>query len=144
MMLVPRNNSFDLFDDIFEDDFFPRHEFFSRKERNLMKTDIKEKDDKYLLDIDLPGFEKENINISLNNGYLTVEAKVNKNEKKDEHEKFVRKERFYGECSRSYYVGDEIKEEDINAEFKNGILKVEIPKKQLEKKHDEIKQIPIK
>jgi HSP20 family molecular chaperone IbpA len=143
-MLVPRNNSFDLFDDLFEDEFFPRHEVFTRKERNLMRTDIKEKNDKYLLDIDLPGFEKENINISLNNGYLTVEAKVNRNEKKEENEKFVRKERFYGECSRSYYVGDDIKEEDINAEFKNGILKVEIPKKQIENKTKEVKQIPIK
>ena len=81
MMLVPRKNTFDLFDDFFDDEFFPRREFISKKERNLMKTDIKEKKDKYLLDIDLPGFEKENINISLNNGYLIIEAKVNRKEK---------------------------------------------------------------
>ena len=144
MMLVPRNNSFDLFDDFFEDEFFPRDGFFSRKERNLMKTDVKEKKDKYLLDIDLPGFDKNNINISLENGYLNIEAKVDKNKKGEEEGRFVRKERYFGECSRSFYVGDQIKEEDIHAEFKNGILKIELPKKQIEDKSKEIKQIPIK
>lgn len=144
MMLVPRKNSFDLFDDFFEDEFFPRHEFFSRKEKNLMKTDIKEKKDKYLLDIDLPGFDKDNINISLDNGYLNVEAKVNKKEDKEDDEKFVHRERYYGECSRSFYVGEQIKEEDIHAEFKNGILKIELPKKQIEDKSKQVKQIPIK
>jgi HSP20 family molecular chaperone IbpA len=141
-MLVPRNNSFDLFDEFFEDDFFPRQTF--KKERNLMKTDIKEMKDKYQLDIDLPGFDKDNINISLDNGYLNIEAKVNKEENKNDEEKFVRKERFYGECSRSFYVGEDIKEEDIHAEFKNGILKIELPKKQIENKTKEVKQIPIK
>ena len=144
MMLVPRNNSFDLFDEFFEDDFFPRQAFLNKKERNLMKTDIKEMKDKYQLDIDLPGFDKDNINISLNNGYLSIEAKVNKEENKNDEEKFVRKERFYGECSRSFYVGEDIKEEDIHAEFKNGILKIELPKKQIENKTKEVKQIPIK
>ena len=143
MMLVPRKNNFDLFDDFFEDEFFPRHEFISKKERNLMKTDIKEKKDKYLLDIDLPGFDKENIKISLNDGYLTIEAKVNKKDKNDD-EKYVRQERFYGECSRSFYVGEDLNEKDINAEFKNGILKIELPKINQENKSKEIKQIPIK
>ncbi len=140
MMLVPRKNDFDLFDEFFSDDFFPANH---KKERALMKTDIKEKKDKYILDIDLPGFEKENIKLSLNNGYLNIHAKVNKEEKSDEEEKFVRQERFYGECSRSFYVGNEIKEEDINAQFKNGILNIEIPKKDSEDKSKEIKQIPI-
>ena len=106
MMLVPRRNNFDLFDDFFEDDFFPK------KERNLMRTDIREKKDKYIIDVDLPGFEKNNINISLHNGYLNIHAKVEKNDDKKEDEKFVHRERFFGECSRSYYVGDEIKEEE--------------------------------
>ena len=144
MMLVPRKNSFDLFDDFFEDEFFPRHEYFSKKERNLMRTDIKENNDKYLLDIDLPGFDKEGINISLENGYLNIAAKVDKKEKNENDEKMIRQERFFGECSRSFYVGEDIKEEDIHAEFKNGILKIEIPKKQLENKSKEVKQIPIK
>ncbi len=138
MMLVPRRNSFDLFDDFFDDEFFPR------KERNLMKTDIREKKGEYLIDVDLPGFEKENINMSLDNGYLNISAKVDKEDNHDEDERFVRRERFYGECSRSFYVGDDVTEEDIQAEFKNGILKITIPKKELENKAKEVKQIEIK
>ena len=137
MMLVPRKK-FDLFDDFFNDD-----DFFPRRQPNLMKTDIREKKDKYIIDVDLPGFEKENINLSLNNGYLEISAKVEKEDNADD-EKMVRQERFYGECSRSFYVGDEIKEEDINAEFKNGILKIEVLKKEEEKKLPETKQIQIK
>lgn len=138
MMLVPRKNDFDLFDGFFDDGFFPR------KERTMMKTDIREKKDKYIIDVDLPGFEKENINISLNKGYLNISAKVEK--KKDEHEeeKFVHRERYFGECSRSFYVGDDIKEEDIEAEFKNGILKIDIPKKEEEMKIEGPKHISIK
>lgn len=138
MMLVPRRNNFDLFDDFFEDSFIPK------KERNLMKTDIREKKDKYLIDIDLPGFAKDNINMTLDNGYLNIRAKVEKENNNDHDEKYVHRERFYGECSRSFYVGDDIREEDIEAEFKNGILKIEIPKKEEDKKIPERKNIMIK
>ena len=137
MMLVPRRNEFDLFDDFFDDTFF------TRKEKNLMKTDIRETKDKYLLDIDLPGFDKENINISLDNGYLNIEAKIDDEKDTEDDEKFVRKERYYGECSRSFYIGEQFKEEDIHAEFKNGILKIKLAKKQIEDDSKEIKQIPI-
>lgn len=130
MMLVPRRNSFDLFDDFFKDDFF------TRRQPALMKTDIKEKNDKYVIEMDLPGYEKENINLTLENGYLEISASVVKEDNSADGEKFVRQERFYGECSRSFYVGDELTEEDIHAEFKNGILKIELPKK------DETKQLP--
>lgn len=139
MMLVPRRNSFDLFDNFFGDD-----DFFPKKEHSLMKTDIKEKKDKYEIKMDLPGYEKENIDINLNNGYLEVSAKVEKEENNDEEEKFVRRERFYGECSRNFYVGDDIKEEDIEAEFKNGILKIEVPKKEAKEEEPEVKKITIK
>ena len=138
MMLVPRRNSFDVFDDFFDEGFFPK------KERNLMKTDIREKKDKYIIDIDLPGFEKENISLSLDNGYLNISAKTEKEENNEDEEKFVRQERFYGECSRSFYVGEDITEEDINAKFNNGILKIEIPKKEKQEKLPESKQIEIK
>lgn len=136
MMLMPRRD-FDLFDNFFDDDLF------SRKTNNLMKTDIKEKKDKYLVEVDLPGFSKENINLSLKNGYLGISAKMEKDDK-DEEEKYVRRERFYGECSRSFYVGEDVTEEDIKAEFKNGILKIDIPKKELKSAKDEVKQIEIK
>ena len=136
MMLVPRRN-FDLFDDFFDDNFF------NKKEKNLMKTDIKEKKDKYVIEMDLPGFEKENIKLELNNGYLTISGKQ-ENKIDEEEEKYVHKERFYGECTRSFYVGDNIKEEDIEAEFKNGILKINVPKKQEQIEQNETKQIEIK
>lgn len=138
MMLVPRRGNFDLFDDFFDED-----EFIPKREKNLMKTDIKEDKNRYLLDIDLPGFEKENINLSLKDGYLNVSAETKKEEKNND-EKMVRRERFYGKCSRSFYVGDNIREEDIHAEFKNGILKVEVPKKEEIKNKDTIKRIEIK
>jgi len=136
MMLVPRRN-FDLFDDFFDDSLF------NKKEKNFMKTDIKEKKDKYIIEMDLPGFEKENIKLELNNGYLTITGKQ-ENNIDEEEEKYVHKERFYGECTRSFYVGDNIKEEDIEAEFKNGMLKIDIPKKEEQKEIPDTKQIEIK
>ena len=87
MMLVPRKNEFDLFDNFFDDGFF------TKRERNMMKTDIRELKDKYIVDVDLPGFEKENINLSLDKGYLTIHAKVDKKEENKEHEKYVHRER---------------------------------------------------
>lgn len=140
MMLVPRRNSFDLLDDFFKGDelFNPKHPY------HLMKTDIKETKNKYIVEMDLPGYEKENIDISLNNGYLEISAKAMKEEKHDEDLKYVHQERFYGECSRKFYVGDDIKEDDIEAEFKNGTLKVEIPKLNEKDKAKDIKRIEIK
>lgn len=138
MMLVPRRDNFDLFDD-----FFGNDNFIKTKNTSLMKTDIKETDTKYIIEMDLPGYDKENINIELNNGYLEVRAKQEREENEEENTKYVRKERFYGECSRSFYVGDDITEEDIDAEFKNGILIVNVPKK-LESEVKEIKKIEIK
>ena len=137
MMLVPRRNNFGLFDDFFDEDFF------TKKEKNLMKTDIREKENEYIIDIDLPGFSKENINLSLENGYLNISAKT-ENNNDENNDKYIRQERFYGECSRSFYVGDDIKEEDINAEFKNGILKITVPKQEEMKKLNEPKKIEIK
>ena len=138
MMLVPRN-SFDLFDDLFRGDDL----FFRRQQPSIMKTDIKERDDKYIIEMDLPGAEKENIDLSLDNGYLKISSKIS-NEINEEEEKYVRRERHYGECSRSFYVGDEITEEDINAEFKNGILTIEIPKKENQTQTEVPKKIEIK
>lgn len=139
MMLVPRRSNFDLFDDFFRGD-----DFFKRPEANLMKTDIKETKDKYIIEMDLPGYSKENINLSLNHGYLEVSAKVEKVEDSSEDTKYVHKERYYGECSRNFYVGEDINEEGIEAEFNNGILKINVPKKLEEEKLPETKKIEIK
>ena len=136
MMMIPRRNHFDLFDEMFRDPFF------EGTESKVMKTDIKEKKDKYLIDIDLPGYEKENINMEISDGYLTIHASVNK-EMDDEKGKYVRKERYVGECSRSFYVGENVKEEEIKAKFKNGTLTIEVPKKDDKKDLPEKKYIPI-
>lgn len=139
MMMIPRRrNEFDLFDDFFRGD-----DFFSRREQSLMKTDIKEKEDKFIIEMDLPGYEKENINIELKEGYLIVSAKVEKENNSTEKEKYVHKERFYGECSRNFYVGEEVTENDIKAEFKNGMLKITIPKKEEKKELPEARKIEI-
>ena len=138
MMLVPRRNNFDLFDNFFNDDFF------AKKETSLMKTDIIEKKDKYILKMDLPGFSKEDINLSLKNGYLEVSAKVEKENNNDEEEKYLHRERFYGECERSFYVGDDVNKENINAEFKDGILYIEVPKKEEIEDQNESRQIEIR
>lgn len=139
MMLPRRRNDFDLFDRMFLDDPF----FSGERESKLMKTDIKEKKDKYIIEMDLPGYEKENISLEINDGYLMISAKTSQNKDEKEEGKYVRKERFVGECSRSFYVGDNIKEEDIKAAFKNGTLKIEVPKKEERKELPEKKQIPI-
>lgn len=136
-MMVPRRNSngLDIFDDVFADPFF------SEKENRIMRTDLKEKEGKYYLEIDIPGFDKEDIKIELQDGYLTISAEKD-DEKEEKHVKYLKREKFSGMCSRSYYVGDNVKEEDIKANFKNGILTVEFPKEQ-EKKIEEKKYIPI-
>lgn len=138
MMMMPRRNGVDLFDEVFNDPFF------GRKESKLMKTDIREKEGEYVLDIDLPGFSKDDIKIDLNEGYLTVSAsKTEETEEKDKHDKFLHKERFVGECSRSYYVGEGLKEENIRANFKNGTLQIAFPKEEPKELENEKKYIPI-
>ena len=130
MKLVPRNNNLgvSLFDNMF-DDFF-KDPFFTRNNSvKVMKTDIQEKDDKYILDMDLPGYDKEDIKAQLKDGYLTISAQKNtSNDEKDEDGNYIRRERYCGKCSRSFYVGDSIKEEDIPANFNNGILQLSFPK----------------
>ena len=138
MMMIPRrNHEFDLLGEMFRDPFF------TDGESKIMKTDIKEKKDKYLIDIDLPGYDKENIKLEVENGYLIVHATIDNNNEEKEEGRFVRKERYMGSCSRSFYVGDEVKSEDVKASFKNGTLKIEIPKKEENSKLSEKKYIQI-
>lgn len=137
MMMIPRKrNELDLFDSMFNDPFF------DRKETKWMKTDIKEVGNNYVIEVDLPGYNKENIQIEMENGYLNVTAKVDNSNEEEEEGKYIHKERYYGECSRSFYVGDNITEEDIKASFKNGILTLTLPKEE-QKKIENKKFIPI-
>lgn len=137
MMMIPRRNDFDLFDEMFSDSFF------TGTENKVMKTDIKEKKDKYVIDMDLPEYEKNDIKIDIQDGYLTVHANVNKDETEKDEGKYVRKERYVGECSRSFYVGDNVTEEDIKAKFKNGILTLGVNKKDATKELPDKKYIDI-
>ena len=111
----------DFFEDVFDDPFF------ERKDIKLMKTDIKEEDGNVVVEIDLPGYEKEDIKVDLEDGYLTVKAEKNEKKEDDKKGKYIRRERFMGMCSRSYYVGNSVKHEDIKANFKNGILTLTYP-----------------
>ena len=132
-----KQNPFDLFDPFFND-FFGLDR--NAKYNEVMKTDIIDHDASYEMKIDLPEIKKEDIKMSLNDGYLTIEAKVEKNT--DENDKYIRKERYYGEYERSYYVGDAITEDDIDAKLENGVLTLNIKKveaKAPEKKYIEIK-----
>ena len=123
-----------LFDDFFNDSFGlmnvseGRNPLYGKHAKNLMKTDIKEKEDGYELAIDLPGFKKDEISIDLSDGYLTIEAA--KGLDKDEEDKkgrYIRRERYAGSMSRSFYVGD-VKPEEVSAKFEDGILKLDVPK----------------
>ena len=124
-----------LVDDFFSDDFpmFPmwngRSPLYGKNAKNLMKTDVRETENSYELDIDLPGFKKEEVNVELQDGYLTIRAA--KGLDKDEEGKkgrYIRQERYAGACSRSFYVGEGLKAEDIHAKFENGILQLSLPK----------------
>ena len=139
MMIVPRKN-FDLFDDFFDDPFFHKEE---RHPMPMMKTDIRENDESYVIDVDLPGFDKENIKIDVEDGYLNIKASMNSSEDEEEKGKFIRRERFVGECSRSFYVGEDVESDDIKATFKNGILTLEVPKMEKKKELPEKKYVEI-
>ena len=125
-----------LFDDMFDDAFdrFPalgRSNPFAKHGQNMMKTDVRETDESYELDIDLPGFKKEELQAKIENGYLTVSAnKSTDRNKKDKKGHYIRQERYVGQFSRSFYIGDDVQKEDIKAKFEDGILKLSIPKKE--------------
>ena len=110
----------------------------------LMRTDIKETDGGYELTIDLPGFKKDDVQAELKDGYLTINAQTQgESEDKDDQGTYVRKERFSGKCSRTFYVGDDVEEDDIKAKFEDGVLKIAVPKKQEQPKLEEKKTIAI-
>ena len=125
MKFFPRTNG--LFDTILDDMF--TSPIFSTRNDMAMKTDITEKDGKYLLDMELPGCKKEDIHLELNDGYLSVSASRNTNkEEKDDKGNLIRQERYSGSFSRSFYVGENVSEEDIKASYENGELKISFPK----------------
>ncbi|MGN0335787.1 MAG: Hsp20/alpha crystallin family protein [Lachnospiraceae bacterium] len=145
-MLMPSIFGESLFDEFFDD--------FARPVKNaarygtpataVMRTDVKENETGYELDIDLPGYKKEDVQAKLEDGYLTITAATKTNDdKNDEAGKYIRRERYYGTCSRSFYVGEDIRQEDIRARFEDGILKIGVPKKEVKPEVEENKFITI-
>ena len=125
-----------LFDEFFDHDFpmIPmrsiRNPLYGKNAKNLMKTDVRETDNTYELDIDLPGFKKDEVQLDLKDGYLTISAaKGLDKDQEDKKGKYIRQERYAGACSRSFFVGEEIEPRDVSAKFEDGILRVSLPKR---------------
>jgi HSP20 family molecular chaperone IbpA len=142
-MLMPS-----IFGETLLDDFwgFPMRDNYMRtaNTNGLMQTDVEEKDNGYEITMNLPGFKKEDVKGEIKDGYLTVTASTNtNNDEKDKDGKFIRRERYSGTCSRSFYVGEDVTENDIKAKFKDGVLKVTVPKKEAKPAVEESKYIAI-
>jgi len=134
--IIKRTSPLSFFDDFFDDFFTP-----TKRNQSCMKTDILEKEEGYELHVDVPGFSREDIKISLDNGYLTIEAKMEK-EQEDKKAHYLKRERYVGAAARSFYVGEDISEEDIIANYDKGTLTLSVPKQGTnvkEKKYIEIK-----
>ena len=149
-MMMPSIFGENLFDDFMNDFTFPKFpdvekELYGKHAKNLMKTDVKDTKEGYEVDIDLPGFKKDELTIELNDGYLTISAAKGLDQDKKEKETghYIRRERYAGSCQRSFYVGKDVTEEDIKASFKHGILKLTIPKKEAKPAVENKKQIAI-
>lgn len=140
-MMMPSIFRENLFDEFFQDMFdFPafddramqqaQKKLYGHHAENMMKTDVREHEDHYEVDMDLPGFRKEELSLELKDGYLTISAArgLDKEEKDEKTGKFVRRERYAGSMSRSFYVGENVKEEDIHAKYESGVLRLSIPK----------------
>ena len=122
-----------LFDELFDDAFRPMWDMdralYGKHARAVMKTDVRETDSGYELDIDLPGFKKDEVKLDLKDGYLTISAaKGLDRDEKDKQGRYIRQERYAGQCSRSFYVGESVQPKDVHAKFEDGILKLSLPK----------------
>lgn len=137
-MMLPSVFGDNLFDDWmdfpfgkeFDKEFFgKRNPLYGKHADNLMKTDVRETENAYELDVDLPGFKKDEIQVGLEDGYLTISASkgLDKDEKNKEG-KYIRRERYSGHCTRSFYIGEGVKKEDVHAKFEDGILRLQLPK----------------
>ena len=135
-MMMPSifgENLFDDWMDYFEEEFFGRkNPLYGKHAKNMMKTDVRETDGTYEVDIDLPGFKKEDISVSFENGYLTVSTnKTLDRDDKDKDGKYIRQERYAGSMSRSFFIGKNIPKEDIKAKYEDGVLRLSVPKKDI-------------
>ena len=140
-MLMPSIFGENLLDDFFG---FPFDGDYNYNAAGLMTTDVKDTDHGYEVTMNMPGVKKEDVKAELKDGYLTVSAETNtKKDEKAEDGKYIRRERYSGSCSRSFYVGEDVQQEDIKAEFKHGILKLFVPKKEAKPAVEQKKYISI-
>ncbi len=134
-MMMPSIFGENLFDEMmnfpWDEEFFgKKNPLYGKHAKNMMKTDVKETEGGYEVTIDLPGFKKDEITAHLEDGYLTINAEKGLDKDQEDQEgNYIRRERYYGSCSRSFYVGDAVREDDIRAKFEDGLLKLSIPKK---------------
>ncbi len=143
-MMMPSIFGENLFDDFLENVPNPIKAVRQMTIPQVMRTDIKESDKGFSLDIDLPGYKKENISAELKDGYLTVSAKTSdEHEEKGDEGTYIRKERTFGSCSRSFFIGEDIEENEVKAKFEDGILRVFVPKKEIVPPVEERKYISI-
>jgi HSP20 family molecular chaperone IbpA len=145
-MLRPSIFGESLIDNFFDDFARPARSAvrYSTPGTNVLRTDIKENDGGYELDIELPGYKKEDVKAELKDAYLTISAETKQdNDTQDDNGRYVRRERYYGTCSRSFYVGEDVTQEDIKAKFEDGILKLFVPKKEAQPKAEEKNYITI-
>ena len=143
-------NLFDDWMDDFEKEFDKelrpaKNPLYGKHAKNMMKTDVRETDDSYEVDIDLPGFKKDEVKVALKDGYLTVSAAKGIDEEEDDKKtgRYIRRERYAGACERSFYVGEDVTQEDIKGEYKHGILKLFVPKKEAKPVSNDPKYITI-
>ena len=131
-MLMPSIFGENLFNDDWMNFGFPEvdKDLYGKHAGHEMKTDVRETEAGYEVDIDLPGFKKDEINVELNNGYLSISAAKGLDKEEKKEGKYIRKERYAGSMSRSFYVGDAIKQEDVKAKYEDGILRLSVPKKE--------------
>ncbi len=142
-MLMPSIFGENLLDDFFGDHSTARNNMrYAAPSTSIMKTDIKESENDYEIDIDLPGYKKEDVQAELKDGYLVITAKNEGSAEDNSGKEYIRRERFYGTCSRSFYVGKDVQQEDISARFENGVLIMNVPK-HVEKPVEEKKYISI-
>ena len=154
-MLFPTVFGEDLMDDYMNDwdelsreierEFPKKNPLYGRHAKDIMRTDVKQKDGKYMIDVDLPGFKKDEINLTLDNGYINIQtSKSLDRDEKDKKGNVIRRERYAGNMARSFYVGDDMKLEDVHAKYEDGVLHIELPDKAPEqKKLNEAKTIAI-
>ena len=150
MAMFPALMNDTMFSDLFDDPFFEGWRNMDRAacdanmSTGMMSTDVRETDKGYMVDIDMPGFKKDDISLDLQNGYLTISAHRNSShEDKDDNGRWLRRERYMGSCSRSFYVGEDVKESDIHASYRNGTLCIQVPKMQAQPQVESKHQIAI-